>query len=271
MFRIGDFSRLTQVTVKALRHYDSLGLLKPEHTDPFTGYRYYSGAQLPRLSRILALKDLGLSLEQIGPFLDRDLSAEQLKALLLVKQAETRRAIAAEEERLARIEARLRQIDTGNALPYDVVVKPIEAQRAAAIRRVLPTRAAIATLFRELAQYQMRHRLPVSDRLVIWHDPDFREADVDAEAAFVTSGPIAAEEPVREIELPAAAAMACVVYRGPASGIGPACLAVLGWLETNGYRVAGPERVRSIERAPRPGEDDVVELQYPVEKDRGRT
>src|ERR671938_983721 len=96
MFKIGEFSRLTQVTVKALRHYDRLGLLTPAHTDPFTGYRFYSAAQLPRLNRLLALKDLGLSLEQIGPFLDAELSPEQLRALLLVKQSEMRRQLEAE-------------------------------------------------------------------------------------------------------------------------------------------------------------------------------
>ena len=79
MFKIGDFSRLTQVTVKALRHYDRLGLLAPEAIDPETGYRYYSGAQVPRLSRILALKDLGFSLEQVGTLLDADLSPAQLR------------------------------------------------------------------------------------------------------------------------------------------------------------------------------------------------
>lgn len=158
MFKIGEFSRLTQVTVKALRHYDHLGLLKPAYTDPRTGYRSYSSAQLPRLNRILALKDLGLPLEQIGPFLDADLSSTQLHALLLVKQAETQRVLEREEQRLARIAARLRQIEEGER-PYDVVVKRIEAQRVASIRRVLPARAAIADLFRALFVYRQRHGL----------------------------------------------------------------------------------------------------------------
>jgi DNA-binding transcriptional MerR regulator len=266
MFRIGDFSRLTQVTVKALRHYDDLGLLKPAHVDPVTGYRSYAGAQVPRLNRILALKDLGLSLEQIGEFLDSDLSPTQLRALLLVKQAETQSAIAAEEERLARIEARLRQIEFGSEPPYDVVVKRIAAQRVASIRRVIPSRTAIGSLFRELFLYQQRHDLTVTDRIVIWHDPDFRETQIDAEAAFATADPLPPDDHVRAGELPSVETMASVVYRGPVSGIGQACQAVLGWIETNGYQIAGPERGRSIERGARTGEEDVVELQYPITK-----
>ncbi len=66
MFKIGDFSKLSLVSVKTLRYYDELGLLKPARVDEFTGYRYYSASQMPRLNRILALKDLGLSLEQVG-------------------------------------------------------------------------------------------------------------------------------------------------------------------------------------------------------------
>lgn len=63
MFKIGDFAKLNKVTVKTLRHYDSLGLLQPENVDTFTGYRYYSASQMPRLNRILVLKDIGFSLD----------------------------------------------------------------------------------------------------------------------------------------------------------------------------------------------------------------
>ncbi len=61
MLKIGDFSKLSRVSVQALRHYDEMNLLKPAQVDTFTGYRYYSASQLPRFNRILALKDLGFS------------------------------------------------------------------------------------------------------------------------------------------------------------------------------------------------------------------
>ena len=89
MFRIGEFSKLSQVPVKTLRYYDEIGLLRPAKVDDFTGYRYYSADQLPRLNRILALKDLDLSLAQIGELLDGDLPAEQMRGMLRLKQAES--------------------------------------------------------------------------------------------------------------------------------------------------------------------------------------
>ena len=60
MFRIGEFSQIARVSGRLLRYYDSIGLLRPVRTDPQTGYRYYSAAQLGELNRILALKELGL-------------------------------------------------------------------------------------------------------------------------------------------------------------------------------------------------------------------
>src|SRR5881392_1225295 len=81
LLKIGDFSRLAQVTVRALHHYEQLGLLAPAQIDRFTGYRYYDLDQLPRLHRILALKDLGFSLEQIVDLLQSDLSPELMHGM----------------------------------------------------------------------------------------------------------------------------------------------------------------------------------------------
>ena len=106
MFKIGDYSRLAQVSVKALRYYGKLGLLKPAWIDRYTGYRYYTAEQLPRLNRILALKDLGFSLEQIKQLLSEDLPHSELRGMMRLKQAELENVIEAEQARLARVAAR---------------------------------------------------------------------------------------------------------------------------------------------------------------------
>src|SRR5215217_8125548 len=101
MIRIGDFARIGQVSIVTLRHYDEIDLLKPVTVDTVTGYRYYSVAQLPRLNRILALKDLGFSLDQIVQVLN-GLTVEQLRSMLETKQAEFQQRIADEQARLVR-------------------------------------------------------------------------------------------------------------------------------------------------------------------------
>ncbi|WP_312373120.1 MerR family transcriptional regulator, partial [Lachnoclostridium sp.] len=65
MLRIGDFSKLSRISIRMLRHYDEIGLLVPENIDVLTNYRYYSECQLPIADRITALKDMGFSLASI--------------------------------------------------------------------------------------------------------------------------------------------------------------------------------------------------------------
>src|SRR5687767_4318493 len=113
MFRIGEFSRIARVSARLLRYYDELGLLRPGVIDSSTGYRYYTSAQLLRLNRILVLKDLGLTLEQIGGVIDQEASADQLRAMLEVRRADAERAVAEEAARLRLIEARIAQLETG--------------------------------------------------------------------------------------------------------------------------------------------------------------
>ena len=98
MIKIGDFSKLSLVSIKTLRYYDEMGLLKPVHVDQFTGYRYYSASQLPRLHRILALKDLGFSLEQIARVLNEGVSLEQLRGMLRLRQVELQQRISEEQD-----------------------------------------------------------------------------------------------------------------------------------------------------------------------------
>ena len=140
MLRIGEFSRIGQVTVKTLRFYDAMGLLEPHKIDPINGYRYYGFDQLPRLNRILALKGLGLTLEQIKLLLNDDLPAEQLRGMLRLKQVEIQQKMDQEKERLARVEARLKMIEQENKMPnYEIVIKEINPIQVASIRETIPS------------------------------------------------------------------------------------------------------------------------------------
>src|SRR5690349_5749212 len=125
MFKISEFSQLSQVSIKTLRYYDQLGLLKPAQTDPCTGYRYYMASQLLRLNRIMAFKELGFTLEQIVQLLDEQISPEQMRGMFRLKKAQIQELIESEQERLGRLEGRLHQIEQeGGELPqHDVVLK----------------------------------------------------------------------------------------------------------------------------------------------------
>ena len=143
MFKIGEFSKIAQVSARMLRHYDDIGLFKPEHTDATTGYRFYSAQQLPQLNRIVALRMLDFSLDEIRRLLHDDLSAEDIRALYKANKAKLESQIERERQRLRLLEARIDQIGAGLA---DAVLKQIPPQRLLSIREVAPTFADMDTL-----------------------------------------------------------------------------------------------------------------------------
>jgi DNA-binding transcriptional MerR regulator len=183
MLKISDFSKLSRVSVKALRLYDQLHLLKPTHVDPATGYRYYSVEELPRLNRILAFKDLGFSLGQIGQLLNESISSEQMRGMLRLKQAELQRIVNIEQSRLERVEARLKQIEQEGIMSnYEVILKPVGSVQVISIRETLPNYPSIGRLFDELMGYLNQHGVKPGDYCAaIWHDPEYKPQDVDGE------------------------------------------------------------------------------------------
>lgn len=267
MFKIGEFSKLSQIPVKTLRFYHEIGLLTPEHIDTFTGYRYYSATQLPRLNRILALKELGFALDQIRPIVDGKLSPEQIRGMLMLKQAEVMQSISAENARLRYIESRLRQIELEDKMPeYEVVIKQVEPMTVAAVRDIMPSYKAVGPLYTELFGAIMQNGImPAGPSLSIYYDEDYKESDIDIEAAVPVAGGSLAGDRVVIKELPAITA-AAVVRRGPWDDFSPAYQALMQWIQANDYRVIGCNREIYLQ-GPESGvapEEYIVEIQFPV-------
>lgn len=162
MFKIGEFSRFTRVSVKMLRHYDEIGLPTPTRIDRFTGYRYYTVDQLPRLNRIIALKDLGFSLDQIAHMLDERISTEEMRGMLRMRRAQVEMQIKREAARLQQIETRLRLIDQTDhpelSPLHDVVIRAIPSDLAATRRQIVVDDGdAITQLLEEVEAYVATH------------------------------------------------------------------------------------------------------------------
>jgi len=271
MFKIGDFSKLSQVSVRTLRYYEEVGLLKPAEVDRFTSYRYYTVDQLPRLNRILALKDLGFSLEQIARLLDEGLPPAQIRGMLRMKQAEIQQQVGEEQARLARVEARLRQIEQEDKMPtYEVVIKKIEPQMVASLREVIPVPQDVGKMFERLFTYLgQRGVRPVGPPCAIWHDTEYCEKDLDTEVVVPIAEALPAGNGIKTVQLPGVASMACTVHQGSYEGFSQAYAALMEWIGANGYRIAGPVREIYL-RGPGPEPTDpttyVTEIQIPVEK-----
>jgi DNA-binding transcriptional MerR regulator len=267
--QIGDFSKLSLVSVKALRYYDEIGLLKPERVDEYTGYRYYSAAQLPQLNRIVAMKNLGLSLDEIAKLLRDDVSVEHILGLLHSKQEEIKQRLSDEAERLAKVEEWLEEAQKEGKLPeYEIKLKKIKPQKAITIRRILPNFSHVGELFATIGPYLGKAHAPLSGPpITIYHDKEFKEADVDVEVAFPVWRTVKGEGEIVCQELPGYEKVASIMYKGPYEGLGKPYNAIMGWIETNGYHIAGPNReIYYNEPEKTKPEDLVTEIQMPVEK-----
>lgn len=271
MFKIGEFSKLCRISVKTLRYYDEVGLLRPASVDRFTSYRYYSAEQVSQLNRILALRDLGLSLEQVGQVLQGGLSAEQLRGMLRLKQAELEQHLAEEEDRLRRVAARLKQIEQEGAMPTnEVVLKEVPALRVAALRGIVDNYGAQGVLWNELGEYMQRRGLkPTGPCFTIDHGEEYRERDVDLEVCEPVDAALDDAGAVRVYDLPAVPQMASTVHHGSYDGLYAAYQAFMAWIESNGYRIVGPNREIYLRNMANHGvtpDDLVTEMQLPVAK-----
>ena len=181
MFRIGEFSQIARVSGRLLRYYDSIGLLRPQRIDPETGYRYYSAGQLERLNRILALKELGLSLDQVARMLDDKISAAEIRGMLALKKAELERSLAEEAARLRHIESRLTQIEQQGSLgDYDVVVKSGVATPVLSTRAVYPTFDEVIAALREISLAVRTHVAAAArENMVVIAHCDFDDENLD--------------------------------------------------------------------------------------------
>ncbi len=270
MLKIGDFSKLSQIPIKTLRYYDQIGLLKPSEVDRFSSYRYYTLAQIPRLNRILAFKDLGFSLEQIAELLDENLSAEQIRGMLRMKRAEIERSLEEEQARLTRVEARLKQIEREHHMPeFEIILKTALPVRVASLRQVTETYSAVGQLYGELFMVLGQNGItPAGPLMAIYHDPDYREQDTDVEALIPISSGITLAHPRVRVQDLAGVQVASLIRPGPYDDFHPAYQALIEWIQTNGYQIIGPNREVYLRGAWEGivSEEFVTEIQFPVAK-----
>ncbi|MDQ6434803.1 MerR family transcriptional regulator [Mesorhizobium sp. LHD-90] len=276
MFRIGEFAQIAQVSGRQLRFYDQIDLLRPARTDPQTGYRYYSIRQLPRLNRILALKELGLSLDQIAPLLENEISPVELRGMLIIKRSQVEQSLREEEARLRHIESRIAQIDREDGMDgYDVVVKSVPATPFLALKCSCQDMEEAVHMIRAVADDGGRQvRIALRDKLVVVARNDHEDEKLELEIGFSLTRPsnasvrIAGDHVLKPSELPAVATMATIVRVGTDPTSHSSFGAIGTWIEANGCEIAGSCREVFLEPVVgSPGlAAALVEIQFPVRK-----
>lgn len=275
LIKIGPFSKLAQIPVSQLRYYADIGLMQPAHIDPFTGYRYYDLDQLPQLNRILALRDLGLGLEQIVLMLRDGVKAEELRGMLRLQRARVAQELAETELRLRQVEARLNRIEKEGIMPtHEIVVKTAPAMTIASVREVVPTIAEVggrfSVIFNTLNQWmQANHVKMAGPSLALYYNESYTETDVEIEPAFVIDpatpdGSHTVNGLTINVRKLAEETAATVVHHGPYDTLTEAHLAVITWAAENGWKISGAPREIYLSM---PGEKQpLTEIAYPVSK-----
>lgn len=274
MITIGDFARLGRVSVRMLRHYDEIGLLRPSHVDEETGYRYYKVAQLSQLNRIIALKELGFTLDQVRSMLDAGTTPLDLKEKLRLRRAELHAQIQADREKLARVEARISIIEREESMPTnEVVVKHIPTVRVAEMRAVASSyepesiAPVVGPLFEELCGRlgqvgihpigpTIAYYEPVDDGVLVHAacpiEPKLRTETLNLGAdIYITDLP--------EIEA------ATLVHHGSMDEADQVVQELARWIDAHGYVGSGYAREVYLD-AMGPRSDWVTEFQEPIVK-----
>lgn len=242
MLKIGEFSKLSRVSIRMLRHYDEIGLLAPETTDLFTGYRYYSEAQLITANRITALKELGFSLAAISELLTCYEDRAALERHLLLKRVEAQEAAKEAERRLRLLDTaieRLRKDETN--MKYDVTVKTIPERYVASVRQIIPSYDLEGNLWHIFVKETAHMRIQDGDPclcVALFYDGEYKEADVDVEIQKSVKGSYPDTEHVKFKSVPAVR-VASAICKGSYDQISEVNAAVASWVEANGYAFDG--------------------------------
>ena len=265
MFRIGEFSKLMQVSVRMLRYYDEVGLLNPAQSDPWTGYRMYSVEQIPVLNRILNLRDCGFTVAEMeGLVLGND---DRMMEALKNKEKEIALAIKAEEQKLHRIDHAKQDLLQGTAdLHFNVTIIP--SCFVVSIRELIPDYYAEEMLWEKLSDFARQHRVDCSPTTFsIYHDEDYREANVDVELCLPVKKAIRDCDGFQCREVEEEPLTASLMVYGDFSNISAAYQSFAKWLETNRqYEMKGANR-QMIHRGPWNEKDAgsyLTELQIPL-------
>jgi DNA-binding transcriptional MerR regulator len=233
MYTIGAFAQLGGMTVRMLRHYDRLDLLAPTHVDPVTGRRFYEGAQLSRLNRLVALKHLGFPLEQVGQLLDDGIDASELRGMLRMRAVELETRLLHDRQILDRVHARLRLIESETAVTItDVEVKTVPPQRVLALHENYAKdgeQPDVEALFERVIAFM---DAAAADRAspLSWRDDG--EHCISIYAGFVA--PSAHVSGLDVVELPAITA-ASVVRRGAVADMSEGHQAIAQWAEVHDH------------------------------------
>lgn len=235
MYRIGELSKLCNISVKALRYYDAQGLLIPDKIDKFTGYRYYSASKLVDCYRIIALKELGFSLDEIKVQLSVD-NRDKITEILNAKLTELNLLIENTEKQLKRIESIKNSLTKGESNMFNVIIRETDEIRIAFVRRFYGSKA---DALREAADIAKKLPKAIIGRrkIIINYETEYKESDFDLAACAEITGSLPKNSACSEKTLTFGNNVASLCCKE--NELDEAYKAIIRHLESSDYKVCG--------------------------------
>ncbi|MCR5489764.1 MAG: MerR family transcriptional regulator [Saccharofermentans sp.] len=240
MLKIGDFSKISRVSIRMLRHYDDIGLLKPAEIDDLTGYRYYREDQLFVIGRITALKDMGFALADIVRILEIYEDKEKLDGFLSAREKELADQAKETEYRLMLLDTARKRLRKEQNMSFDVTVKTIPERYAATVHMIIPRYEDEGMAW--AAMGECKEPLVPADpcySIAEFWDNEYKEKDVEIEVSMSVKGRYQDTEHVKFKTLPAVKVASCVV-KGSYDQMPDAYATVISWINANGYKTSKP-------------------------------
>lgn len=267
MYKIGLFSKMNRVTIKALRYYDEIGLLKPAHIDDFTGYRYYTSDQLPVLHQILFLKQMGFTMEEIAA-VRNGMSPEKL---LKSKKMKLLEDIAENTHKLAQVEHYLSLDKGGFDMDYNIIIKELPEVIVASMRTVVKSYNDFFTIVPPMGLEMERLGCVCAVPeycFNIYHDGEYKEEDIDVEVCEAVVEAREESEMVKFRKIDRVPEAACTLHKGPYETLGRAYGATMRWIENNGYEMVDFPRESYIDGIwnKDSSEDWLTEIQFKIRR-----
>lgn len=255
-----------------LRYYDEVGLLKPTKIDPITEYRLYSVDEIPKLQKIIFLRDLNFKVSEIKAAVDNWNDAS-ISKYLLEKEGEIKKHIALENEKISKIHKAIEDIeDNTMAIHQNVVVKAIDPMLIVSLRKTIDHHYLESTLWQALFEFIMKEniKLPKPYRnIAIFHDEEYKEENVAVEVGIEVCGLEGNREGFVFREIKGLDQVAAMMIPGPFSNINKGYLNLAKWLLTHPqYEMIGPTR-QLLHRGPGNEENPenyLTEIQIPIKK-----
>lgn len=244
LYKIGVFANMNRVTIKTLRYYDEQKLLIPVYVDEENGYRYYAAGQMAQLNRIIALKNMGFSIDDIRKIID---GAEE-KSFLLEKKQEILKELAVLTKKLSQVESYLARESMNLSAP--VLIKEIPEAIVCTMKHRIKSYDALFELMPQMgAQMEMLDCKCAQPAYCFTHylESGYKEEDILVEICeAVTEKKQDSGDIVFKV-LPKVPMAACIFHKGSYDTLHKSYAILLQYIEENGYAICGNIRESYID------------------------